>query len=262
MAKPMHKVPFTRWRVEFEAEKPVKRFLRKRNVLTMLAVAALMLSIAALLVVIGIGETQIIASENAGNHTANLFANGWFDVGLLLAGLGIFIGTVAISANSSQAAALNEFPDLVIRIVAGAGPTEVIEPGGAPYGIKVYLYHARLRIFNRERDRTAVLSPELLWPVRPTVETVAWAISTLGFSPARWVPTTFEGLQSISALALPLHVSPRSAVEGDVFFELSLEQIERLESARPPSVILRDEISGMWFWVLTSTGDDQGPFVT
>jgi hypothetical protein len=41
-----------------------RTFLRARNVVTLLAVAGLMLSIAALLVLVGIGETQIVASES------------------------------------------------------------------------------------------------------------------------------------------------------------------------------------------------------
>jgi len=35
------------------------------------------------LVIIGIGETQIVASESRGGHHAHLLANGWFVVGLV-----------------------------------------------------------------------------------------------------------------------------------------------------------------------------------
>ena len=248
----MHKVPFTRWRVKFEAEKPVKKFLRKRNVLTMLAVAALMLSIAALLVVIGIGETQIVASENAGNHTANLFANGWFDVGLLLAGLGIFIGTVAISANSSQAAALKEFPDLAITVLArGAVDTE--EPGEAPLGgHSIRLVYIRLRIFNREATRNANLSITLLWPFLLAAlaarGTLGEGIDSAACAPAPWEPRQASLAQlvltAIKMLPPDLQVPPKTITEGDLFFPFEPQRFADLDPARTPCVEVIDHDSG------------------
>jgi hypothetical protein len=139
-----------------------RAFLRARNVVTVLAVAGLMLSIAALLVLVGIGETQIVASESPGRHAAHLFANGWFDGGMIFAVAGIVVGLVAVSANSSQASALREFPDLAIRVIAQA-TFDTNEPGAAPFGGRsVRLYYVRVRIFNRERERNASLSLTLI----------------------------------------------------------------------------------------------------
>jgi len=240
--------------------RPVRRCLRARNVVTMLSVAGLVLTAAALLVLIGLGQAQIAASQGT---PPELFGRPLFDLGGLAFVTGIILAGIAISANGSQGTARREFPDLLIRAVAVGGPVEVTEPGAAPYGGgQVCIQYARLHIFNRELDRTAVLSPTLLWPVVQTEETREWAITAFGLSPARWVPQTFEGLPSINALALPLHVEPRCAVEGDVFFELSLDQRSRLDPNQAPRIILSDEVSGRWFQISTSTGNDQGPRVT
>ncbi len=65
------------------ARRPFRTLLRRISVLTMLGFAGVVLSVAALMVIIGIGETQIVASESRGGHHAHLLANGWFVVGLV-----------------------------------------------------------------------------------------------------------------------------------------------------------------------------------
>jgi hypothetical protein len=245
----MHKVPFTSWLVNFEAEKPVKRFLRKRNVLTMLAVAGLMLSIAALVVVVGLGEAQIAAAEG---KTADLFGRPLFDLGLFVAGVGILIGTIAISANSSQAAALSEFPDLAITVLArGAVDTE--EPGEAPLGgHSIRLVYIRLRIFNREAARNANLSITLLWPFLPATLAAMGAmgqeIDSAACAPAPWEPRSSSlaelGLNAIKMLPPDLQVPPRTITEGDLFFPFETQRFADLDPARTPCVEVVDHDSG------------------
>jgi hypothetical protein len=108
------------WVRKWRGERPLRRELRRWNTLTMLATAGLMLSIAALLIVVGIGVTQIAAAEK--HLDVNLVANAWFDLGLFVAVIGMLWGAAAIASIGSQAKALREFPALQIAIIAGSGP--------------------------------------------------------------------------------------------------------------------------------------------
>ncbi len=142
------RVPYTKWRVEYEADERIRRFLRARNVLTTLSAAGLFLTLAGLSIVIGIGQVQITAGQG---RSGDLFGDGWFDVGLALAGIGILLAGLAMFANTSQATARREFPDLKILIYA-AGNLDTSEPGEAPSGGRqVRLAHFGVRIGNRER---------------------------------------------------------------------------------------------------------------
>ena len=238
-----------------------RTFLRARNVVTLLAVAGLMLSIAALLVLVGIGETQIVASESPGRHTAHLFTNGWFDGGLVFAVAGILVGIVAISASSSQASALREFPDLTIRVIAKA-TFDTSEPGAAPFGGRsVRLYYVRVRVFNRERERNASLSLTLLWDTLPEAftRTERWSnITALGFPPVRWKPDALDGLPAIEQMPPILHVDPKTIGEGDIFFEIPSDQIEKLDQNTSPRIELVEHNSGQWITVPTASGEVYG----
>lgn len=238
-----------------------KRFLRGVEVGIVVTAAGLVLSIAAFLVVIGIGRSQIIATEEAGKHHAHVFASPWFLTGLGLAIVGLLIGFVALIASTSQAIARREFPDLLIRVVAKSA-ADVDEPGEAPFGgHRVHLVYLRLHIASRERTRTAILSPTLLWELLESERSSQrWSPSGWGLSPARWVPKSFPGLPSINALPLPLHVSPNTAVEGDLFFETALNQVQKLDPRKPPTIFLNDQGAEEGFEVLMAAGN-QGPHV-
>jgi hypothetical protein len=257
---------------------PAKR-LRNGNVLTLLSVAGLMLSIAALLVLIGIGETQIAASIHG---TTNLFANGWLDVGLLLALCGVAVAVVAISANSVQAAARKKFPDLVIKVEAllvynasarnyGIGAEiyrllperlQRAEPprswsgfpgdeGGSPPRGEVPLLYLRLRILNREHKRTASLRITFCWaqkpiegPELPTGR--VWLSTIVQRYPIRWEPRMPPRPIAVShQLRFPLHLEPQTEVEGDVFFELSRDLYREYDERKPQTWIdVFDNVSG------------------
>jgi hypothetical protein len=238
---------------------PVRRRIRRWNVFFVLATAGLLLSTAGLLFLIGVGQVQISA---AGGGSKDLFGNWWVISGCVFAVAGLLWGAAAVSAISSQAAALNEFPDLAIRVVARSG-ADVREPGDAPYGGQpIRLFYVRMYVVSRERRRTAVLSPTLLWPLLESERSAQpWAPSGWGLSPARWVPNSFPGLPSISALTLPLHIDPGAAVEGDLFFEIAISQAAKLDPGKAPTLFLSDDRAGVGFEVSMSSGSPQGPSV-
>jgi hypothetical protein len=254
------KVPVTRWRIGFQAERPIKRFLRNRNVVTLFAVAGLILSIAALLVVVGIGESQIVAAEEAGHHSVSLFVNGWFDTGLFLAGVGLFVGTAAISANNSQAAALREFPAAEIRIMwrAVADTTAPATPGESERSVRLVYMH--LLVTNRERSRTASLYFNGTWAMKPgtlivpgTVINAESGKPLLVFPPARWEPDIrmfrpypAPQIDRARPLELPLHVAPGHTAEGDIFFEIDEGQITVIDESTQPGLEAVDMHSGRW----------------
>jgi hypothetical protein len=60
---------------KWRAGRPLQRFLRTCDVITWLSAAGIVLSVGALMVLIGLGETQIAASEG---QTPNLFGRTLF----------------------------------------------------------------------------------------------------------------------------------------------------------------------------------------
>ena len=105
----------------------------------------------------------------------------------------------------------------------------------------------------------AILSPTLLWGLLESERSLGpWSPSGLGLSPARWVPKNFPGLPSINPLSLPLHVSPDSAVEGDLFFEAAIDQAEKLDPDKAPTIFLNDQGVAEGF-IVTMTAGNQGP---
>jgi hypothetical protein len=177
----------------------------------MLATAGLMLSVAALLVVIGLGETQIVASES---KSTNLFGNRWFDIGLLVAAIGIFWGLAAIAAIGSQGNARREFPDLAITVFA-VGRLNV--PHGdwpqddAP---TVRLDQFGLRISNHERDRNASISMSLWHDLVPGT---FGGLGDWPFYPPRWDPPPS---MVRDLLRFPIHLGPDTTRQGEVVFEI------------------------------------------
>lgn len=240
--------------------RPVRGFLRDRSVSTALGAAGLTLSIAALLLVIGVGESQIVASEHPGKHAASLFANGWFDAGLAMAGLGIILGVIAISANGSQASARHEFPNVEMRIMWRAFADTVAPAPSEGTGRAVRLAYMHLLVTNRERARTASLYFNGTWPLQPgtllipgTVINAESGKPLLVFPPARWEPDVrlfrpYPGpqLDSAEPLELPLHVPPERTAEGDIFFEIEEGQITVLDASAQPALEAVDMQSGKW----------------
>lgn len=197
---------------EWRGGKPVRRFLRARNVVTLLSLAGLMLSAAALLVLVGLGEAQIAASEG---KTADLFSRPLFDIGGLMFTAGLILAGIAISANGSQGKALKEFPRLTINIVQ-VGPTSLVSPlPGVPpdFGQPRTI---GLRITSRETTRNASLDFVLnlgqlpCGPLPP------------GYRPKDVrMPPIAEAIEVSGGLiqfGSPVHVGPQTTVQGLVAF--------------------------------------------
>ena len=176
----------------------------------MLATAGLMLSIAALLVVIGLGESQIVASEG---KSTNLFGNWWFDIGLVVAAIGMFWGLAAIAAIGSQGTARREFPDLTITVIA-VGSLCVPRgdwPQDDPPLVRLALFG--LRITNHERDRNASLSLTLWHDLVPETPE---GVNDWPYFPPRWDPPASVR----NLLPLPIHSDPGTTQQGEVVFEI------------------------------------------
>lgn len=221
----MERKPRNDWVRKWRGERPLRRELRRWNTLTMLATAGLMLSIAALLIVIGIGLTQIAAAENY--RDVNLFANTWFDLGLFVAGIGMLWGAAAIASIGSQAKALREFPALLIEIIAGSGPSlpapalEGLFPTRLPPGLTTtdtwYSQMIGVRITNRELTRSASLDVRLKCVLTP-----GWGNETELRMRPKWQddgePGGGGGL-GLTQLRPPIPLEPQSTVEGFMVFD-------------------------------------------
>jgi hypothetical protein len=226
-------------------------------VVTLLAIGGLVLSIGALLVVVGIGESQIIASESVGTHAVNLWSTGWFDAGIALALLGILTGIVAIVASLSQAAARKEFPEVAVQVVARALFRDVLTPANSMYvGQAVHMFCCRVRAFNREGSRSANLSMALLWDLNPqSVETLdEWTIDKIGFEAAEWEPQPIDQLPPLSRMPDTLDLGPEARKEGYVFFPLPISQWGSLDDSKSPELVIQDHGSGRWITVPTGHG--------
>jgi hypothetical protein len=202
---------------------------------TLLTSAGVLLSIAALAVLIGIGETQLLASE--ANNGSDLYGNGWFLVGLGFMAFGAGSGLIAALASGSQGKALKEAPKLKIDIVEKHLCPEVTEPSGE----HTQLLRVTLRITNLERTRSVGLSIGLVWP------------SELGHPPPG--KTAWERLLPVharSTLQANIKIDPLDAEEGDAFFEIYrtelpyglLERLPLPDTKAPPYIDAVDHLSG------------------
>jgi hypothetical protein len=195
------------------ANRPFRRFLRGRQTITWLSVAGIVLSVGALMVVIGLGEAQIAASEG---HTADLSDRPLFFSGLIVAGVGICILLVAVAANSSQATARREFPKLEIHVESDGADSDqhgnkVLLPQTNEWSTTRAVAYFGLVITNHERDRTVSLTFRL----RHRSE-MRWG--TLLFGPPNdgvpsWAPR-------LNPFPTPLHIEPERTEMGDVIFDL------------------------------------------
>jgi hypothetical protein len=212
------------WGRKWSGERPLRRELRRWNALTMLATAGLMLSIAALLILIGIGLTQIVAAEN--HRDLNLFANTWFDLGLFVAAIGMLWGAAAIASIGSQAKALREFPALEIEIIAGSGPAlpapplaglyPTLLPPGLTTTATWYSQMVGVRITNRELTRSVSLAVRLKCKLTP-----GFGNETEMRMPPKWQEDTHGIGGMLPQLRPPIALGPQSTIEGFMVFEFA-----------------------------------------
>ena len=195
----------------------IQRVLRRASVAVLLSMAGIILSAAALLILIGIGQVQIRASLHG---SGDLFANWWFDVGGLVGIAGLVCGAVAVSCIGSQAKARREFPDLLIKVDEWSPIREFDYPSRSnPSEItKGRIVHLRVRVTNNDRNRNANLSMWLWCFLEPGVGN---RIEEWAFEPAdRWLVEHCP--DDYSQLADPvLHLGPESTRMGDLVFDLS-----------------------------------------
>jgi hypothetical protein len=212
------------WVGKWRGERSLRRELRRWNTLTMLATAGLMLSIAALLIVIGIGSIQVAAAEN--HRDLSLFANAWFDLGLFMAVIGMLWGAAAIASIGSQAKALREFPALHIEIIAGSGPSFPAAPLAGLYptplapGVTTtdtwYSQMIGVRITNRELTRGMSLAVRLKCELTP-----GFGNETEMRMPPKWQEDTDMVGAMLPQLRPPIALGPQSTTEGFMVFEFA-----------------------------------------
>jgi hypothetical protein len=212
------------WVGKWRGERPLRRELRRWNTLTMLSTAGLMLSIAALLIVIGIGVIQIAAAEN--HRDLNLFASAWFDLGLFVAGIGMLWGAAAIASIGSQAKALREFPSLEIEIIAGSGPAFPAPPLAGLYptllapGVTTaatwYSQMIGVRITNRELTRGVSLAVRLKCKL-----TTGFGNDTEMKMPPKWQDNAHDIATMLPQLRPPVALGPQSTTEGFMVLEFA-----------------------------------------
>jgi hypothetical protein len=180
----------------------IQHRLRRWNVVTMLAGAGLLLSAAAILVVIGIGNVQIAVARGR-VPAPDLYSDWWFRGGLLVGFLGLVWGSLAVAAIGSQSNAHRDFPDLEI---------EILETGNIPTQARTrparLCKYVVVRVSNREVRRVASLDVRLEGPIVPSKRAAG---NVLSVSPL---------VQSLSPseidppLRCPLHLEPQSTQQG------------------------------------------------
>ncbi len=138
---------------------PLRRFLRKRTVLTLLAEGALAVSAGAAATVIGIAEVQIRSNRGGSDDIWN---NMWVVIGLILGSVGFVWLLLAISSNGSQSQACREFPDLEIEIDEFVTAPEVTATVSQ---MPPRLERRGICVLNRETSRNASLEFTLLGDV-------------------------------------------------------------------------------------------------
>jgi hypothetical protein len=237
-------------------QRPLRRRLRRTNVLTMLGFAGVVLSIAALMIVVGIGKTQIVAAESMGKHRADLAANPWFLIGLVAVAVGVLFAGFALSANASQATARREFPNLAIRVYL-EGSEEVPLPGdmmslGGPIPRRVSLAQYGIVIQSREIDRLASLSFSLLLQLtEPVAGGTTWEFRPL----ERDLP---DSAPTFNLLPLPFHAEPGRTTVGEVIFDVSGLIGERIDPSVTGEITVADLGSGTTVSLLATVGASYG----
>jgi hypothetical protein len=229
------------------SKRPVRRFLRGVNVTTVLTSAGIIISTAALLVFVGVGEVQIAASQH--NNTIKATDNSWFNIGLVTAALGILVGVVAVAAISSQAAAKREFPDVAIRLLA-CEEDDARKPSDGGGFLKVL--YVRLRVINRELYRNVSLSIHLRWDILAAEQANAAPegarLEQLHSGPTTLTPLVLvlreaQGRVPIDQIKLPLQLASQTMWEGDVVFDIDEADARRRILENVPTVVFVDQHS-------------------
>jgi len=200
-----------------QIRKGLRPILRRASPAVLLSTAGVILSAAALLMLIGIGQVQIRA--NLGG-SGDLFANWWFDIGGLVGIAGLVCGTVAVSCIGSQTKARREFPDLLIRVDEWSPVREFKYPSrsDSSESINGRIVHLRVRVTNNEPNRNANLS---MWLWCFLESGVVNELEEWSFEPAdRWLVDHCR--EEYSQLVDPvLHLGPETTRMGDLVFDLS-----------------------------------------
>jgi hypothetical protein len=242
---------FREWRND---ERPLRRAFRATPILTLLGFVAVLLTIAALMIGIGIGETQIIASEYPAQHRADIWGNGWFYLGFGGFMVGIALAAYAACAYASQAKGRREFPNLVMRVLLRSDHEGVQEPGHpSGHGQVVRLAFVRLLLKNEEQDRDVTFHVTLSLKTIPAVVPVPAGsppatsqITPLGFPAVTWVPAQSEVTSAppLMPLPLPLRVEAGTETEGDLFFAIPQHWVPGLVKGQRGRVTVVDRKTG------------------
>ena len=193
---------------QWKRQRPLRRFLRSRNVLAMVATAGLFLSFAGLLLLLGIGEVQIAATAH-GSHDP--FENWWVRAGAVFAVAGLLYGAAALVAINSQARARREFPAVQIEVMGGGNVPPEAPDAQPPRWVA-------FRVRSQEPTRGASLDVRLRCDLGDYVDHPMRL-------PALWKEPTPQEVQIVPPVRAPLDLPPMATVEGSMVFDLGyLEQ--------------------------------------
>lgn len=195
------------------------RRLRRLSVPTLLSAAGVLVSAAALAVIIGIGSVQIQAGHGG---SGDLFANPWFDVGIFLGGLALLVGIIAISASATQAIAISAFPDVTIRVTAmGRGKANRPMFFGIGPETPMEMYRIKAHIVNNERTRNVNLSVILHFRMQKGAFEGAKVcpFSSVNTDRAGAIVFAVPGQGEPVPLLQPIHLGPGQSQSGDLYYE-------------------------------------------
>jgi hypothetical protein len=197
-----------------------RRLMRRLSVVSLLSGTGVLVSMAALGVIIGIGEVQIGVDQH---HSGDLFANAWFDIGLFLGGLALLSGIIAISASAEQSIARSAFPDIRLEIIRSLHLLTFQErdilPGGPKTNMGLVRY--RVRFINNELTRRASVSVTLQWKTKPDASPPGTYVDFMAIDVADGEAGELRlpGLVPPRPLRQSIDLGPRDHLEGDLYFQ-------------------------------------------
>jgi hypothetical protein len=215
----------------------------------MLASAGLLLTVAGLLLIVGIGRAQIAAAQGS---SGNLYADPCFDIGLFIGGCGLFWGLAAIASIGSQSKSRREFPDVLIKVVGtGIGPTRA-QPG-VTYSAPRQSRMIALRITNREASRIASFDVHL----KGDLTKGSFGEETELSIPPLWQdnPSGAFTESPVAQARLPIHVPPQTTFQGFMVFDF-LNADEHL--AKDPCIEIVDHNCGKTILLPVKAGESFG----
>jgi hypothetical protein len=235
------------------ASHPIRRCLRRRNVVTLLGLAGVALSTAALMAVVDIGRAQIAATEHSGQHRADLFSNWWFILGAIAFGAGIVLAGIAISANNSQAAARRAFPNLSVIPYSWSAPDEVPlgrttivpVPGRtleeAKQEAKLRLVAYGFLITNHEPDRRVNLTFRLRHDLAPPEGYLGGADEYFFPVADRELPAVVPDISD--RLDEIVRLGPQDSTHGEVVFDISPPVGDMIRDGSKGEIVVTDLVS-------------------